>query len=211
MSSWTSGVSSKSKKMTAYLMSDDRWQRSLKEHNHRVATVKSAVDLKSPWGCSRPYVPLPPADGASTSARPTSAGSSAHRASRPTSAASAGRGSAPQPRPPSRDSHSRPTSAAASRGARPLSAASAATSRGCGPAGPAGTHLASQLPLPQQRLCEDMVRMLVSLDKERSKALLEHLYVSAEECRLLQSYSGVYPALLVSNAAGDKAGFDGAV
>ncbi len=44
--------------------------------------------------------------------------------------------------------------------------------------------------------------MLTGLDKHQSKLVLEHLYSAAEEGRLLQSYSGLYPGLLVSNAAG---------
>ncbi len=46
-------------------------------------------------------------------------------------------------------------------------------------------------------MCEDMVKLLAGIDKEHSKVVLEHLYSSAEETRLLQSYSGVYPGLLV--------------
>ena len=46
------------------------------------------------------------------------------------------------------------------------------------------------------------------MDKDQCKVLLEHLYATAEETRLLQNYSGVYPGLLVSPAAEEERGAD---
>lgn len=205
--SWTAGSSSTgggggggtTKKLNAFLMSEDRWQRSLKEHNQRVRHVKPAVDLKSPWGCSRPYVPLPP-QGQHDSAR-----------GRPGSAATS-----------SRPNSARPTSAASRNGNRPSSAISnnnnqpssrQYSSRSVNSnnnmnqnsvsSSSSGPQIIAHLPLQQQRLCEEMVKLLAGLRKEQSKVVLEHLYSSAEESRLLQSYSGVYPGLLVSHADGD--------
>lgn len=99
--------------------------------------------------------------------------------------------------------------AAGAGGARPGSATSrggASSSGGVGGRGPqSGAQVISQMGLQQQRLCEEMTKMLCGLDKESSKLVLEHLYSAAEEGRLLQSYSGVYPGLLVSNYAATHA------
>jgi hypothetical protein len=199
MSSWTGGTGGGStRKINTFLMSEDRWQRALKEHNHRINHVKPAVDLKSPWGCSRPYVPLPPHGGDQVDSARSASGSRAQN--RPTSASSSARrpGSATSARGGGGGGGSRPTSAV-SRNGRPTSAMSRASTTTTNANHASGAQIISHLPLQQQRLCEEMIKLLTGLDKEQSKTVLEHLYSSAEESRLLQSYSGVYPGLLVNH------------
>ncbi len=206
--SWTGGTSAgggTTKKLNAFLMSEDRWQRALKEHNTRVKHVKPAVDLKSPWGCSRPYVPLPPqqqsaaAGGENNNSARRSVTNNNNRY-RPGSAATTSRPNSARPMSAATSSRGRPTSAISNSGRGNNNNFTSTTTT-------SGPQIIAHLPLQQQRVCEEMVKLLAGLSKEQNKAMLEHLYSSAEESRLLQSYSGVYPGLLVSHADEEDGSF----
>lgn len=47
----------------------------------------------------------------------------------------------------------------------------------------------------KQAICEDMIAVLMSLDEEGSYSVAQELFVLAEERRLLNRYTGVFPAM----------------
>jgi hypothetical protein len=162
-------------RLRGFMLTEESWQQSLKDHQKRMGGVRPTINFKAmPWGFD--------ADGTFShklTKRPAS--SKGQAPSRPGTA----RSNQGRPQPPESDSPARSARGAPGRSSAGTPGRSEREEFGI-----------AYLPEEQQRLCREMIRMLTNLkNSEESRRVVEEIFVNAEESRLLRGYTGVFPSL----------------
>lgn len=187
MSARENSAKANQRRLQGFLITQRAWEQSLKDHQQRLKHAKPAVNVDPPWGADRGpgslcRGPAPPAARAGPS-RPSSSRPSTARSSRPGTATSKAGLQSPCASP-------RPSAAVA----------------------PVLEDIAALegLTPEQKEVCENMIRLLMSVDTKQSKRVVEQVFMAAEERRLLEGYDGPFPTMLEEGGAcrdNDNRGF----
>ena len=169
--SWTPRATERKKgRLRGFMLTEETWGQSLKDHQKRMGAIRPTINFsKMPWGFDKD-------------------GTCAHKLSKkapkpPSRPATAGR-------PQSGDAQQH-SSARSQRGG--AAQQSVATGRAALGREDFGIH---SLTREQQDVCRAMQQLLVSLESSaQSKRIVEEVFVTAEESRLLRGYSGVFPEM----------------
>ena len=163
-----------------FMLNQRAWEQLLKDHKNRLHKAKPAVVIEPPWGCQGGAAPSTE-DGESSRRR--------QRSPRRTAA-----DQPKTPRPPSAGTQGRPPP----KSGRPSSA------KQCLPNGALTAAPSVRLPAAnplhglsreQRRVCADIIDLLTTVDTKQCKLIVEHLFLAAEERKLLDGYNGAFPSM----------------